>query len=60
MFSSIQRRKVGRLMLVSECCGAGPNEFFDLCFDFPNNPIGICGDCKDHAEFMGEEDEEDD
>ena len=42
-------------MLISNCCNAPPFEFFDIQFDFPHNPSGLCGDCKDHCEFIDED-----
>jgi hypothetical protein len=35
-------------MMISNCCGASP--WMELDDEF-----GICGDCKEHAEFYDEE-----
>ena len=46
-------------MYISNCCNAAPLEFFEMDFDFPGSPSGMCGDCKEHCEFI-DEDELDD
>lgn len=41
--------------LFSTCCGAHPlGDTHETC----GHHMGFCSDCKDHAEFIGEEDQE--
>ena len=48
-------------MWLSDCCGAEPDEFFDIHFDllFSRKPIGMCGDCKEHCDFDYDQEEND-
>ena len=48
-------------MWLSDCCGAEPDEFFDMHFDlgFSGKPLGMCGDCKEHCDFDYDEEEND-
>ena len=43
-------------MWTSNCCNAPPLEFFEMDFDltFQTEPSGMCGDCKEHCEFINE------
>lgn len=47
-------------MKVSDCCGARPRGFLGPhgTVDSDSTDYGICPDCKDHCEFIEEEDEE--
>lgn len=39
-------------MTISDCCGAEPRGS-----DIPWTDIGICPDCRDHCEYIEEDDE---
>ena len=41
-------------MKVSECCGAYPIQDFESGLGYDD--IGICSDCKEHCEYIEEED----
>ena len=40
-------------MKVSDCCGASPISNGDMSFE----DIGICSECREHCEYVEEEDE---